>query len=280
MSEFEVVQRPFWFGEDDEDGGKGGEKPPEDKADSEHKPDDDAPESQEIKGLTQEKLDELIDRAYARGAKNSADAKKLKKLEDELNGLKEFKANVDRLAKKGKENPDDQRLQEEIAAIREEYEGKLREVNEQLETARTTSEKQVNQVRETQLKNEVIRAAHIANATDPEDVFTLMQARGLFKYDDEDGWVAVGDKGRVRIDVEDGGKPLSIAKAVVDFVSKKPGLKKASGRTGSGQGSGGNGSDREVAMPEGLDIDRMSPSDLYRNKDRVLDWVRGGGRKV
>src|SRR3990167_7062166 len=71
-----------------------------------------------VVNMTQEQLDKIIDQAYARGARNSADAKKLQALESEKTDLEKKLSE----ATKASEGADDKTSQKELQKLQQQLE--------------------------------------------------------------------------------------------------------------------------------------------------------------
>jgi hypothetical protein len=233
--------------------------------------------------MSQEQLDSLIDRAYERGATNSADAKKLKALEDENAELKKAKKALEDAKKKGpKADESGQDFEERIQALTEGYDEKLGALQTQLDTEKAAREEEATKHQLSALETQVVAGAGKSNAIDPNEVFVLMQNQGYFKQDpDNDGnWAPVNPKtGKIRIDVDAGGETMTIAKAVDEYMNDHAHLVRGSKRTGSGQGDGRQDGDREVpSLKEVGDVDNMKPSEVFANRRRLVDHIGAGGK--
>jgi hypothetical protein len=229
------------------------------------------PPKPETVALTQDQIQKMIDKAYERGARNSADARKLQELEAELGELRTFKTKVEQL-KPGEGEED--LSKEQLAKLREqitaEYQTKFDELKAQSERDRAQHDTTVAELLRKDLERQVIASAAKGGAKDATDVFTLMEASGIFDLDEDTGaWVVKDPKtGKVRLDVENNAEPLGVDKAVVEFLDAKPHLKRSSGRTGSGQGTGG---DQSTNQPSGdVDFGKMTASEMYQKKDEIL----------
>ncbi len=229
---------------------------------------DGAPDGAEVQ-MTQANLDKIIDNSFKRGAKNSADAKKMKSATDALAAAEARIVEFEAAATKAADSGDSEASAAEIA--------KRDQLIEQLKTsvadgqAAVTAEKEartgeVASLREKDLRAQVVTVAAAA-ALNAEDVFVLMQAEGLFKQDEEGNWLVQRD-GKIQYDIDEGGDPLSIKKAVAQYLDGKPHLKRGSGRTGSGPG-GGAPSDSDNTVAD-LDTANMSPTEIFQNKDKIL----------
>lgn len=223
--------------------------------------------------LTQERIQELIDNAYAKGAKNSADAKKVQAMETELEELRGLRSWLEEEAKKKEGGEGDQASADKIAAVKEEYEKRLekaqKEANEKLEA----QEKETQQLREDSLRARVVSGI-AKSARDPEEVFTLMKAQGLFQYDSEARrWYVVNEKGKPRLDVDADGDYMDPAKAAVEWLEGRPHHKRPTGRSGAGEA---RREGQEGAGGESPDFGNLSPSEIYGQRDKILQRLRGG----
>lgn len=231
--------------------------------------------------MTEEKVQELIDKAYARGARNSKEGKERKQLEEELEELRKFRTDAEKAAKAGGQSDEQQAIEAKINELTKEWQEKLTDVTKQLDEEREGRKADKESNYREKLKSSVLAAASAAGAHDPEDVFILMERKGYFKRDDESGsWHILNpETGKIRIDVEERGDPLSLKKGVAEYVATNPHLKRGSGRTGSGQGGSGAGaSDREVPAPAGLDVDNLKSGDVFTKRKELLAYLRGGGK--
>lgn len=230
--------------------------------------------------MTEDQMNAFADKMFAKGATNSADAKKLKKLEDERDELQTFKDEAEKNAKKKGASDDDVAHAQALAELKDEYDKLLGGVKEEFakEQEGRAADQESHQLEK--LKSQVLTAANAAGAHDPEEVFILMKSKGYFKQDADTGdWVMLNpENGKIRIDVEAQGDPLSLKKGVAEYIDDRPHSKRSSGRQGSGPGSGPKGSDREVPMPKGLDAENLSASDVFQNKDKLLAHLRAGGK--
>jgi len=237
--------------------------------------------------LTQEKLDELINKAFARGAKNSKEAKEAQKTADELAQLKGQMDYLNEVAKTQKKTgsqgagQDDEALQQaqqKIEQMSQEFSQKMATLQEEREAEAERNREQQTKLREQELRTAVFSAASRANAADPEEVLVLMQHKKLFQHSDDDGWQTFNDKGQLRIDVEAGGDNMSIDKSVAEYINQNPRLQKGTGRTGSGQPGTQKSGGREVPLPDGLPTDRAAtPSEIYAQRKQVVKHVQAGG---
>ncbi len=240
-----------------------------------------------LKLLGQNSIDKIVGDAFKRGAKNSAEAKELDELRKKAEGaeavakeLAELKAKQE--GGKGKDtDADADAMTERIAQLTKEFDERV----EALETKNTeleeTGKKQALAHRDEELKTAVITAAGKLDAIDPEDVFTLMQARGLFDYDEENkAWLLLNPKGQVRVDADEGGENMTLDKGVSEFMDQRTNLKRASGRRGSGQEKDNGTREREdVAPPEGLQGE-LKPSEIFAKRHEVLAHLSSGGQGV
>lgn len=229
--------------------------------------------------LTQEKLDELIDKAFARGAKNSKDAKEVQAMKDELEELRGLKSWIEEEAKKqkkgGKEGEGESSadFQEKLDAIRAEYEERNAKLKKDFEEKEGKLTGTVKDMRRSNLRSDVVTGV-AGIAAEPREVFTLMEAEGYFKEDEETSeYVVIDPKTKkVKLDVDADGEPLSPAKAAAAWLEDHPRHKRASGRTGSGQGSGdeagGEGPSSEI------DTSKMKPSEIFAKRREIVDSLR------
>jgi hypothetical protein len=247
----------------------------------EEKPKKDGPKM--VEGMTQAKLEELLNEQYRKGASNSADAQKLATLQQENEDLKAAAKKLEDAKRKGpKSTESGEDFEARIQALTEGYEEKLGAIQTQLDTERTAREEGEARHQLSALETQVVAGAGKANAIDPNEVFVLMQNQGYFKQDpDNDGnWAPVNPKtGKIRIDVDAGGETMTIAKAVDEFMNDHAHLMRGSKRTGSGQGDGRQEGDREVPSPTGVeDVDNMAPSEVYANRRKLIGHIAAGGK--
>ncbi len=259
---FPFTTTALYFGDDDDP--KGGD------------PKDGDPKPEPVQ-LSQERLDELLDKAYARGAKNSKDGQEAVAMRAELEELRVVKTEFDKL-KAGKGDATgvtQEQLDEMKAQIKSEYEAKLEAMSKGKEEAEAAQADAVGTYRSKDLERQVVSAASKLGAKDADDVFALMDRAGTFEYDEEsDAFVVKDDKGRVRLDVDNDMQPFSVDKRVAEFLDAKPHLKRSSGRTGTG----GPGTGEVVGgeSPE-LDASNLGAADVLKHGGRaVLESLRTG----
>lgn len=234
-----------------------------------------------LAALPQQRIDELIDEGYKKGAKNSADAKKLADLEREVEALRKLKERADAKPGGGDDKVDDG-LEARIAQLTESYDAKLAALTEKAEKAEAERRTEAERHRMERLRARVAAQAggKDGNAVAPDEVFTLMQSANLFKWDDDgNDWMLVNEKGQIRIDADRGGQNMTVEAGVLEFLEKRPHLRRASGRAGSGQVDGQTTSDRESpAVPKGLEGDSVRASDVFKHRHELLRHVQAGGR--
>jgi hypothetical protein len=223
--------------------------------------------------LSQTQLDSMMDKMFAKGARNSADAKKLRELQEANTRLEAQLADAQNSDGDGDGNKDgDARLQQMI----EQQTARIEALETENRKKDEEHDKTVTKMLEQDLRGRIIGSAAKAGAREPQEVYTLMSADGIFDVDDESGnWIVKNDKGQVRLDIESGGEPMSPEKAVIEWLDGRPHHKRSSGRTGSGQGeSGGAGKDTPTDLE---DIRKLSPSEIYGKRDEILARIRSGG---
>lgn len=223
--------------------------------------------------LSQERLDELLDKAYARGAKNSKDGQEAQATRAEVEELRAVKVEFDKL-KAGQGDAagvTKEQLDELKDQIKTEYEGKVATLTERAEKAEGGLADTDAKYRTKDLERQVVSAASRLGAKDADDVFALMDRAGTFQYDDDSNdWIVKDDKGRVRLDVDNDMQPYSVDKTVAEFLEAKPHLKRSSGRTGSGgPGAGDGASDGSPA-----DAENVGVSDVMKDPRAVLQRLR------
>jgi hypothetical protein len=225
--------------------------------------------------LSQPRLDELLDKAYARGAKNSKDGQEAQALRKELDELRAVKVEFDQLkAGQGAATGVTQDQLDELKdQLKTEYDTKVAALTQRAETAEAGQADTVGQFRSKDLERQVVSAASKLGAKDADDVFALMDRAGTFEYDeDSDAWVVKDDKGRVRLDVDSDMQPYSVDKTVAEYLEAKPHLKRSSGRTGGG----GPGADNSEGTPA-VEASNLGSADVLKHGGHaVLDSLRTG----
>ena len=167
-------------------------------------------------------------------------------------------------------------FQQKLRGVKEEYEKRIKKLEGDQITKTTDLQSRVDELRVSGLKSDVVSGV-AGIAADPDEVFTIMNAKGFFKLDEESGKYVVVDpsKQTVQLDVDADGEPLAPGKAAVAWLEEHPRHKRASGRTGSGQGAG------EQAGGEGpsseIDTKSMKPSEIFQRRHEIVDNLRRGG---
>jgi hypothetical protein len=230
--------------------------------------------------LTQEKLEELMGKAFARGAKNSKEAKEVESMEKELvelRGMKtwlEAEAAAQQKKGKGADDPDAKaEYQKKLADIKAGYEERVKTLEAAQRAKETSLSAKVEGMRLAGLKGDVVTPIS-GIAANPEEVFTLMNARGCFKWDDEsERYVCVDPvKKTVLLDVDADGEPLAPGKYGVQWLDQNPRHKRSSGRTGSGQGSGDDAGGEGPSS--GIDTKDMKPSEVFARRHEIVADLR------
>ena len=239
-----------------------------------------------LKLLGQNSIDKIVGDAFKRGAKNSAEAKELDELRKTAEGAEDVAKELAELKAKqgdggGKKTDGDEAVEERIDQLTKDFEARVAGLETKNTELEETGKKQALAHRDEELKTAVITAAGKLDAIDPEDVFTLMQARGLFDYDEENkAWLLLNPKGQVRVDADEGGENMTLDKGVSEFMDQRTNLKRASGRRGSGQEKDNGTREREdVAPPEGLQGE-LKPSEIFAKRHEVLAHLSSGGQGV
>lgn len=251
--------------------------------------------------LSQTRLEEIINESFAKGAKNGADPKKLTEMTEANEALKtqqaELQTELDALKKKSTKpsgDSDDDRNTQIVDELTRKLESTTAEFQNQVEALKKQADDEQERRTDAQaklqnetLRNSVLRKAADLHTFNPDEVFTLMKASGVFRLDEESGdWRVVSPDGKTRIDVskENAGNPLPIDAAVAEFVNQRTHLVQPSGRTGSGQGTGtGTGvEDRGSlpALPEGVDPSNLNASDFVAHRAAIMAYKDAGGTIV
>jgi len=245
------------------------------------KPDDD-PKAKKIE-ITQEKLDALVDKAFARGAKNSKDAQEVAAMQRELDELRGMKAWLEEAAKKDKDgkggdNADAKaEFQRKLEEARGEYDKRLKTLESAQKEKETKLSTQVSELHLSGLRADVLSGIAGA-AADAEEVFTLLNAGGHFRFDEESGKYVVIDpkKKSVLLDVDADGEPLAPGKYAVQWLEEHPRHKRASGRTGSGQGAGDKVGGEGPSS--GINTSDMKPSEMFAKRFEIVDDLKRRAR--
>lgn len=233
--------------------------------------------------LTQEKLDKLLDASYARGAKNSKDAKEVDAMQAELGELRGLKTWIEDEGKKVADkkkagDPDaEAEYQAKVQEIKTEYERRVSKLKEEGEKKHDELSAQVDTLQKATLKSNVVtKIAAVAAA--PDEVFTLMDAQGHFLWDEETKRYVVIDpeSKKVRLDVDENGEPLSPDKFAVEWLEEHPRHKRGSGRTGSGQGTGDNADGDQQSAGE-VYKPGMKPSEVFQKRGEIIADLRNRG---
>ncbi len=254
--------------------------------------------------MSQERLDELLNASFSRGAANGDTAKKLeeavaaqKASETAITELNEKLEQLKKTAKKGTgtgDGADDlarsaavvEELTLKLEGITGEYEAKLVALTDRTTAAETAGKESDAKLRNETLRNDVIRAAADQRAVAPDEVFILMKETGVFKEDSDGNWQVVNPTtGQPRIDVTAEGAPLlSVDAAVEEYLNQRTHMVQPSGRTGSGQGAGSGQAGDESntgglpALPEGVDPDNILPSQFTQYRKEIMAFVAAGGK--
>ena len=127
-------------------------------------------------------------------------------------------------------------LQEKITA----NEAATKLIQEKLTAAEQKEATTAGEKRETDLKSAIVTAASKSNATDPDDIFILLKARGLtgFKEDGKQFFNKLNEKGEAV-------SCANAAEMVTAFLDKRKDLVKASGGGTGGRHIGGDGDNNQ-----------------------------------
>lgn len=183
----------------------------------------DAGENQGGINITQEKLNELIDKAHAKGASKAerAVADKLKEYEAKLAKLESTNAN----GKAGKSY-----TQEDLDAILERREAEKRAQFAELEQAHQAVQDKAAKMLAKERRAAIVAAAAKHKAVDAADVADLLERH--IAHDDDEALIVLDERGKPRLGPK--GSPLTVDEFVKTFLDTKPHLKQGTGTTGAG----------------------------------------------
>jgi hypothetical protein len=215
-------------------------------------------------GVSQAKVQELIDGAYAK-AYNKADVKNKEQVETLTQTIEELKKQV----AQGNKKPSGDIID------KSEYEHAVNSLNEEKQKLSDELAEKNASIRNGNITTALIDAVSGENVV---DVSTVMQlVRPYIDYDEEGKLIVLNENGNPKHNTA--GQYLSVKEYVTEFVNSKPWLLKGS-QGGSGSSNAMFGADGKIKINRPADIANLSDEDFEKLKSDGLNLNLGSGVQV